>query len=454
MSAIAMQTKFGPLLTLAIDDLGQAATAEESMVIAAAWTEEAAPEQSKLPVVIKMPSIAPHPSEGWRSYRARVEEALLPLRDKVAATIDAEPQPLIAGNALKADADPDQLRVLAEYGEVAKLELDPLVQVVSMDDSVVDIEVGSFATRHHPHGTGAGVTVAVLDSGVDARHPFLQVAKSIETCGESVEIPGRHGTHCAGSIASRDTVYPGVAPGVTLLNIKVLMADGRGRHTDITRGIDRALDEGAHVLSMSLGFNHLPKNSDRGHGWMCTKGHCPLCTAVDNAVISDGAVVVVAAGNEHERAVNLRNAGRAAELDTELGCPGQAREAITVAATTKRTFLLAPFSSHGPSSYGTDKPDLCAPGVNITSTVPVPRKANGKPVSKPKRALLFDRDSGTSMATPMVAGAAALIIQRFQQNGIAWTPAMVRNELVTRGVAGLPLPKHQIGAGRLFLQQI
>lgn len=454
MSANALDAKLGPLLMRAMDDMAQAVTASEARIIAASWSAENAPELEKLPVVIKMPTVKPREGEGWRVYRGRVEEDLLPLRDKVAATLGNEPQPLIAGNALQADASPDELRLLSEFAEVAKMELDPLVQVVSMDDSILDIDVGPFATRHHPHGTGTGVTVAVLDSGVDTKHPFLVVDRSFETCGESVEIPGKHGTHCAGSIASRDTTFPGVAPGVTLVNIKVLRADGRGRHTNITQGIDKALDEGAQVLSMSLGFNHLPIWSNGGHGWLCTGGNCPLCTAVDNATISDGAVCVVAAGNEHERAENLRNAGHGTKFDTELGCPGQAREAITVAAVTKRTFLLAPFSSHGPTSYGTDKPDLAAPGVNITSTIPAPRGTSGKPLKKPKRALLFGRDSGTSMATPMVAGAAALIIQRFLQNGVQWTPAMVRNELVSRGVAGLPLAKHQIGAGRLFLQQI
>lgn len=449
-----MADKFGPLLTRAIADMQAAPSAEEATLTAAVWSAEEAAEEQKLPVVVKMPTVAPQQYESWRKYRRRVEQELLPLRDRVAALgIDA--YPLFAGNALQANADPDQLRRLAEFGQIDKLELDPLVEVVAMDDSIVDIDLAPYVTRHAPHGKGKGVTVAVLDSGVDTKHPFLRVADSVTTCGESIDIPGSHGTHCAGSIASQDNVFPGVAPEVTLLNIKVLRSNGTGRHTMITQGIDEALDRGADLLSMSLGFNHLPTWSSGGHGWLCTNGHCPLCTAVDNATISDGVVCIVAAGNEHARAETLRQQGNGTAFDTELGCPGQAREAITVAAITKQTFLIAPFSSHGPTSYQTQKPDLAAPGVNITSTIPAPRQPNGTVVPNPPRALLFGRKSGTSMATPIVAGAAALIIQGLKQNGVQWTPAMVRQILTQNAVQAIPaLAAHQIGSGRLHLANV
>jgi serine protease AprX len=444
--------KFGPLLAQAMRDMSMATTAEDATLTAAVWSAEEA-EAQKLPVVIKMPTVPSRTNEGWMRYRARVEAELLPLLDDV-AKLGVEAQPLFAGNALQANANVDQLRRLSEHRRVDKLELDPLVQVVSMDDSVVDLDLGAFVQKYNPNGRGKGVTVAVLDSGVDHEHPFLRVAGSANTSGESVGIPGSHGTHCAGSIASRDSVFPGIAPDVTLLNVKVLRANGTGRHTMITQGIDAALDARAQVLSMSVGFNHLPTWSAGGHGWLCTDGKCPLCTAVDNATLSDGAVCVVAAANEHERADTLRQGGHGATFDTELGCPGQAREAITVAAITKRTFLIAPFSSHGPTSYGANKPDLAAPGVNITSTIPVPRLHNGQLLANPARALLFGRKSGTSMATPMVAGAVALIIERYQAQNVAWTPAMVRNELLSNATTAVGLPALQVGAGRLHLDRL
>ena len=123
---------------------------------------------------------------------------------------------------------------------------------------------------------------------------------------------------------------------------------------------------------------------------------------MDNAVRLDGVFVVVAAGNEHDRAQALRANGFGANFDTEVSCPGHAREALTVGATTKASFLPASFSSRGPSADGRDKPDVCAPGVNITSTIPAPRLPNGDLVPSPPRASLFGVKSGTSMATPIV----------------------------------------------------
>jgi serine protease AprX len=346
------------------------------------------------------------------------------------------------------------LALAAHFGgsgdELALLELDPLVQVTAMDDAAQDIGLPAFQANHVGLD-GSGVTVAVLDSGIDPHHPYLSVADSVSTCGESIDIPGSHGTHCAGSVASTDSYYPGVAPGVSLLNIKVLTADGRGKHTYITAGIDEALDRGAHVLSMSVGFNHLPTWSSNGHGWSCSDGRCPLCTAVDNASALDNAVVVVAAGNEHERAEALRKWGYGLSFDTELGCPGHARSAVTVAALTKNLFLPAPFSSHGPTAYGSDKPDLAAPGVNITSTIPVPRLPNGQPEKNPSRSKLFGRKSGTSMATPIVAGAAALLVQMAQQKGIPWTSNSIKRRLMTDAVLPVSGGPAVTGAGRLDL---
>ncbi len=286
------------------------------------------------------------------------------------------------------------------------------------------------------------------------QHPHLVVADSAETCGESIDIPGDHGTHCAGSIASRDAVFPGVAPAVRLINIKVLRANGSGRHTFIVRGIDEALDRGAQVLSMSIGFNHLPTWSQGGHGWSCPDGMCPLCRAVDSATQLENVVAVVAAGNEHQRAETLRAWGLGGSFDTELSCPGQAREAVCVAAITKRTFLPAAFSGRGPTAYGETKPDICAPGVNITSTIPVPRDPQGRPIPNPPRTRLFERMSGTSMATPIVAGVTALLIQRRIEASTSWTPSDIKQELFLDATEPLALPPNVVGRGRASLRGV
>jgi subtilisin family serine protease len=330
------------------------------------------------------------------------------------------------------------------------IELDPVVQVVAMDDAATDVGL-PLLRKSRPGLDGTGVRVAVLDSGADGSHPHLRVAKSVTTCDEPVSSPGAHGTHTAGTIASRDRVYGGLAPGVTLLNVKVLRADGTGRHTYITKGIDEALDADAHVISISIAFNHLPPWSEGGHGWTCSKGRCPLCTAVDNASRLGNAVVVAAAGNDHERAEDLRRWGQGDRFDTELGCPGQAREALTVGALTKRALLPAPFSSRGPTADGREKPDLAAPGVNITSTVPAPRGAEGKPRAKPPRSALFGRRSGTSMAAPIVAGAVALLIQERLDERMPYKARDIRRHLLSKAVTAGQYPAHVAGAGHLDL---
>jgi subtilisin family serine protease len=317
-----------------------------------------------------------------------------------------------------------------------------------MDDAVRDIELPLFRARH-PALDGTGIRVAVLDSGIDTLHPWLQVADSVSTCGESVNVPGRHGTHVAGSIASRDTVYRGVAPGVTLINVKVLTSTGNGQASFVTRGVDEALDRNAQILSMSIGFNHLPTWSQNGHGWSCPNGDCVLCTAVNNAVTLEGVLVVVAAGNEHERASFLRANNLGGTFDSEIACPGAANGAITVGALTKQTFLTASFSSRGPTAFQSAKPDIAAPGVNITSSVPARRKADGTVVPNLTRAELSDRDSGTSMATPIVSGALALILQRRIEAGQPIDVATVRAELLTRGFQVLARPAAEVGVGRL-----
>lgn len=320
-----MPNKIGRMLESAINKMEEKSDKFGAAVVAAHVGSDE--PEGRLPVVIKLPTRPPEPNEAWAAYRERVNQALAPVQEILAETMGVDATPLITANALAGSIRPDQAAFLGEIEAIDRIELDPRLDVTQMDDAVEDINLEGFRDRH-PSLTGSGVAVAVLDSGIDQHHPYLNVDDSVSTSGESVDIPGSHGTHCAGSIASRDSFFPGVAPEVRLINVKVLRADGSGTHTGIVRGIDEAIDRGAHVLSMSLGFNHLPSWSSGGHGWMCDNGHCPLCTAVDNATSLDNTLVVVAAGNEHSRAEALRGQGFGGSFDTELGCPGQARQAL------------------------------------------------------------------------------------------------------------------------------
>lgn len=215
-------------------------------------------------------------------------------------------------------------------------------------------------------GKGAGVKVAVIDTGIDCSHPDLQCDFS---AGTNIVDPGsapmddnEHGTHVAGTIAGRGEGGPlGVAPEATLIPVKVLDADGAGSLSDIVAGINWAAKHGVDVINMSLGG---------------PSGSAALERAVKQA-LNAGVVIVAAAGNSGPNP------------DT-VGFPGGYPGVIAVAASDKND-QVASFSSRG------DAVAFIAPGVNITSTIP-----GGGTKSL----------SGTSMASPHVAGLAALALER------------------------------------------
>lgn len=211
---------------------------------------------------------------------------------------------------------------------------------------------------------GLGARVAVLDTGCDLNHPDLKnaIVASKDFTGSPFGVTDGqgHGTHCAGIIAARKdgTGVVGVAPECSLLVGKVLGDDGSGRSRWIVAGIDWAIAQGAEIISMSLGS----AQPDPG-----------IRAAIDRAV-SKGILVICAAGND----------GRPDSVNYP------ARWALAVAAFDKNR-QLAPFSSQGPEV------DIAAPGVSISSTFPLNRGG-------------FATLSGTSMATPFVAGVVALAV--------------------------------------------
>ena len=236
---------------------------------------------------------------------------------------------------------------------------------------------------------GSSITIAILDTGIDEDHPnFIwpngtsKVIASVSmidydfngTPDESPDDVIGHGTHCAGIAAGLGVeelgIAPGVAPGAKLMNVKVLCNEGWGYDSWVINGIEWAVENGADVISMSLGG---PAVNDTD----------PLAETV-NWAVEQGVVVAVAAGNE-------------GPLFFSIDTPGIAEKAITVGACDKWGFL-AGFSSRGPTPELRVKPDILAPGVGITSSIPM--EYGGVATW-----------SGTSMATPHVAGAAALLLQ-------------------------------------------
>jgi subtilisin len=233
------------------------------------------------------------------------------------------------------------------------------------------------------YSQGKGIRVAVVDTGIDFTHPDLQP----NYVGGTSFVPGAatpmddhgHGTHCAGTIAAaiEGSNVVGVAPQASLYAVKVLDQNGSGQFSWIIAGLDWCIQNAIHVVSMSLGGASAPTALET----MC------------NTAWSKGLLLVAAAGH-----ANLQTPVPPAV--SNVGYPGKYRNVIAVSAIDAAN-VIAPFSCRGPEV------DLCAPGVTVLSD----KRGGGTTVM-----------SGTSMASPHVAGVAALAwgSHRFSTNEEIW----------------------------------
>jgi subtilisin family serine protease len=274
-------------------------------------------------------------------------------------------------------------------GTAGALALSPGVERIYLDGKrKLDLDVSvpqiGAPTAWQAGLDGTGVTVAILDSGIDATHPDFAgkiVASQNFTPDPSTDDLVGHGTHVAsiiaGSGAKSGGKYKGVAPGAKLAIGKVCSTEFC-EESSILAGMQWAATT-APVINISLGGGDSPSID-------------PLEQAVNDLSAAHGALFVIAAGN----------AGSTASI----GSPGSADAALTVGAVDDED-KLADFSSRGPR-VGDDaiKPDITAPGVDIVAA----RAANGQ-IGTPA-ADGYVSLSGTSMATPHVAGAAAIVTQQ------------------------------------------
>lgn len=223
---------------------------------------------------------------------------------------------------------------------------------------------------------GKGIRVAVLDTGIDGTHPDLAANYK----GGVSFVPGQppadgnsHGTHCAGTIAAaiNGAGVVGVAPAASLYAVKILSNNGSGQWSWLIAGINWCIANKMHVLSMSLGGSGAPTALE----------------AMVNTAFSSGLLLVAAAGNSGPG-------------PNSVEFPGKYKNVIAVTAIDNAN-VIASFSSRGPEV------ELCAPGVNVLSTIP----GGG-----------YGTKSGTSMACPHVAGAAAAVwgSHRFASNVQIW----------------------------------
>jgi len=288
--------------------------------------------------------------------------------------------------------------------------------------------------------TGSGVLVAVVDTGIDSAHPALAgVVVSQQDLtgagGATPEGPGDmvgHGTHCAGIVASQDRTFRGIAPGAQIADVKIMRnngaGDGTGTVASALAGFTAVVNMNARIASCSFGFTHANNAWQDPPAAGQPDGTCVICTAVNNAV-NAGVVFAVAAGNDDNDSCQT--------FDTHLNCPGLAAGAITVAASDKSD-NMASFSSVGPTPQGRAKPDITAPGVSIGSC-----RASGTSLGSPIDAN-FTRLDGTSMATPHIAGVAALMLSKTA----SLSPASVK-DIIMRTAHDLGAPAIQEGAGRV-----
>ncbi|MGT2531097.1 S8 family peptidase [Streptomyces nojiriensis] len=262
---------------------------------------------------------------------------------------------------------------------------------------------------------GKGTKVAVLDTGTDLEHPDLagRVAASKNFTDSDTDADRQgHGTHTistvGGSGAASGGAKKGVAPGAELLSGKVLNDAGYGLDSWIIAGMEWAVESQADVVSMSLGDPSRTACDD------------PLAAAAEK-LSQQGPLFVIAAGNSGPG-------------NNTVSSPGCAASVLTVGAVD-RDDTTAPFSSRGPAGLRHAlKPEIAAPGVGISAA-----SMGGRGV------YAYQSMSGTSMATPHVAGAAAIVKQRHPD----WTGQQIKAALVGSADTAIPGDVRETGGGRL-----
>ncbi len=376
------------------------------------------------------------------------------------------------GNLVNAQVSPAVVQELASRKDLARLDYDQVRQVLMTDDSrqgMYVIENDRTATSPNLAWnvtlvnadevwdlgyTGEEVIVAVMDTGINYNH--LDITDNmwehpdypgfgynfVNNSHNTMDLQG-HGTHCAGTVAGTGAAGTGtgIAPGATIMNLQVLNASGGGTESGVWDGIQFAIDYGAHVMSLSLGWQH-SWNPDRSM-WRLTM----------NTALSAGVIAAVASGNEGQWGSpppsQVRTPGDVPPPWThpDQTAPGGNSAVVSVGSTTSSD-ALSGFSSKGPVTWqnvvpfndypynpgiGLIRPDVTAPGSDVLSLI----HSNNTG---------YTTKSGTSMATPAVAGVMALILSK----NPSLLPEEVNQILEETAIPFGPAGKNnQFGSGRV-----
>ena len=261
---------------------------------------------------------------------------------------------------------------------------------------------------------GSGITVAVPDTGGAPTHEQnfgMKFYSCMKENGQFKDTNG-HGEWCVSCIGGKhvdertmNVPVEGMAPQCTLIGIKCLgFLIGTGFQSDIIEAMEYAMTQNADIVSMSLGSNSMPASPQDD----------PQIKCVDQMVAQD-IIPVIAAGNSGPNG-------------STIGTPGCAPNALTVGAWDEIAGQIASFSSRGPTTWGEIKPDVIAPGVNIYSGCVGLLDVVGDAL--PNRYSIL---SGTSMATPHVAGLLACVRQYYKSLGKILTVNLVKTIAQTYG---------------------
>ena len=313
----------------------------------------AAPAPSRVAVIIGFNQQPGPPEQALVRQAGGTIKYTYHLVSAIAATV---PEPAIAG--------------LLANPNVATVDLDGEVHIIDAElDNTWGVKHIGAGTVHDNPNKGTGVKVAVIDTGIDYTHPDLDgnYAGGYDFVNNDFDPmdDNRHGTHVAGTIAAEDdgVGVVGVAPGADLYGLKVLSSSGSGSWSDIIAALQWAVDNGIQVTNNSYGSGTNPGGT--------------VEAAFDNSAAA-GILHVAAAGNSGNRKGKGNNVGYPARFDS-----------VIAVAATDSSDNRARFSSTG------DTVELAAPGVAINST----QLGGG-----------YVEFNGTSMASPHVAGTAALVI--------------------------------------------
>lgn len=318
-----------------------------------------------------------------------------------------------------ADLSQDQVNFLMLRPDVEGVFKDGVKRLLVLDSDtpeppeytygLVNIQIPQMRKRY-PFIDGSGVVVGVIDSGIDASHPDLKdkviAFKDFTEEGKPSPYDDHgHGTHVAGTIGGSG-LNPkfGVAPAVKMVIAKVFSKSGGANDSTILAAMEWMMSQGVSVVSNSWGGEQETTSLDNPYSKMVS------------AWIGKRMVPIFAAGNSGPSVGSM-------------SVPGGLPNAYAVGAVNQ-TDQLASFSSRGPIEWdgvSYNKPDICAPGVKVHSSMP-----NGS----------YRVSSGTSMATPHVAGVVALIIQ----SNPSLTVEQVKEILNS---SATPLPVKECGSGRL-----